>query len=123
MYFDLDPLILFPSVSILAAALAILLWRSNRGVAVVAATLVADNEGHDKTVLALTLILVNGRARVTGPQTLWRTSRGEVLLDPQELCRVRKSLWCLFGIASVSRLTLITCCSTSTSLGQRRERQ
>jgi len=32
--FDLDPLILFPSVSILAATLAILLWRSNRGVAV-----------------------------------------------------------------------------------------
>ena len=41
MNFDLDPLILFPSVSILAAALAIFVWRSNRGVAVVAAGLAA----------------------------------------------------------------------------------
>ena len=33
----------------------------------------------------MTLTWVNGRARVTGPQTLLRTSRGEVLLEPQEV--------------------------------------
>jgi hypothetical protein len=42
-------------------------------------------EGDDKTDQALTLTLINGQARVIGPQTLLRTPRGEVVLDSQEV--------------------------------------